>query len=155
MKILTLCGVDDMKKRGMILIENLTSLMILMVIVGGLALNVGMFKKMYNNYMHTKFKLEFIDFVNRGKYSAVNDSSVYILRFYEKRMLLANNRNDVVDRFDFPKQIRMASFNGIYNSRLIIEDNGVITRGATFSYYFCDKLNKITISTITGKVNYA
>ncbi|EIA27412.1 hypothetical protein SFB4_183G3 [Candidatus Arthromitus sp. SFB-4] len=78
MKILTLCGVDDMKKRGMILIENLTSLMILMVIVGGLALNVGMFKKMYNNYMHTKFKLEFIDFVNRGKYSAVNDSSVYI-----------------------------------------------------------------------------
>ncbi|EIA26895.1 hypothetical protein SFB5_236G1, partial [Candidatus Arthromitus sp. SFB-5] len=62
---------------------------------GGLALNVGMFKKMYNNYMHTKFKLEFIDFVNRGKYSAVNDSSVYILRFYEKRMLLANNLRQI------------------------------------------------------------
>lgn len=143
-----------MKKRGMILIENITSLMILMIIVGGLSLNVSMFKKIYDNYTHTKFKLEFIDFVNRGKYSAVNNSSVYILRFYEKRMLLSNNHNEIVDRFDFPKQIKMANFNGIYNSRLIIEDNGVITRGATFSYYFRNELNKITISTVTGKVNY-
>lgn len=155
MRILILCGVDDMRKSGMILLENITSLVILMIIVGSLTINLSVIKKIYDNYIHTKFKLEFIDFVNRGKYSAINTSSSYTLRFYEKRILLANNQNEIVDRFDFPKYIKMVNFNGIYNSRLIIENNGAITRGATFSYYFHDKMNKITISTITGKVNYA
>ena len=48
----------------------------------------------------------------------------------------------------------MVKFNGINNRTLTIQSNGLIARGATFTYSFDKKLNEITIAAVTGKVNY-
>lgn len=143
-----------MKKRGVLLIENMISLVILIALLGGLFLSISSIKSIHSKYQHQDFKMQFIEFINMSKYYAVNGSITCTLRFEQDKISLVNNQNKVVDRLVFPKNIRMISFNGINNRTLTIQDNGLIYRGATFSYYFNNDKNQITISAVTGKVNY-
>lgn len=79
---------------------------------------------------------------------------MYTLRFDEKSISLIDKEHVIVNRFNFPKNVKMVKFNGINNRTLTIQSNGLIARGATFTYSFDKKLNEITIAAVTGKVNY-
>lgn len=143
-----------MKKQGVLLIESIVSLIIIMVLSTGIFISLTAIKNIYNSYQHDNFKSEFIDIINMGKFHAVNNSSTYTLKFFESNISLVDSRNKLVKKYYFPRNIKMIRFNGINNRSLDINSNGLISRGATFVYSFNGEANKITISTITGKVNY-
>ena len=143
-----------MKKQGVIILENLLAFVLIMVIMGGIFLGVDQLKNVYSKYEHNKFKMQFLNFINLGKYKAFNDSNMYTIRFDEKSISLIDKEHVIVNRFNFPKNIKMVKFNGINNRTLTIQSNGLISRGATFTYSFDKKLNEITIAAVTGKVNY-
>lgn len=143
-----------MKKSGALLAENIIAIVLILMVVGGFFVNASQLKNVYNKHENDKFKLEFLNFINFGKYMAANDNKVYTLRFEEKSISLINKEHSVVDKFKFPKNVKMVRFNGINNRTLDIQKDGTITRGATFTYKFDNDINDITISAITGKVNY-
>lgn len=143
-----------MKKSGIMILENLFSLIIILIILGSIFLSIDQLKGLYNKYEHNKFKMNFLNFINLGKYRAFNESGVYILRFSEKGVALVDKNQITVNKFNFPKNVKMVKFNGINNRTLKIDKDGLITRGATFTYLFEKKLNEIVISAVTGKVKY-
>ena len=98
--------------------------------------------------------MNFLDFINYGKFKAATDFEFYTLRFSEKDIKLINKRKEIVDIFKFPKTIKMTKFNGINNRTLDIQNDGLIARGATFQYLFKNDINKITIAAVTGKIGY-
>lgn len=143
-----------MKKPGVLILENVVSLTIIFAMSISVYISVIFFNDVYREYKHKNFKTQFLNFINLGKYKAFVDSSVYTLRFSETGISLVDKRQVTVDRFKFPKDIRMIKFNGIYDKNLTIQKNGLLSRGATFTYKFYENINEITISAITGKVNY-
>lgn len=143
-----------MKKSGSIFLENMIAISLILIIIGGISINVSNLKNIYSKYESNKFKLEFLDFINLGKYMAVNDNKVYTLRFEEKSISLVNKEHITVKKFTFPQSIKMVRFNGIHNRTLDIQKDGTIPRGATFTYKFYNEIKDITIYAVTGKVNY-
>lgn len=143
-----------MKKQGVLLIEGILSLIIIIIVSTSIFLSLTSIKNIYTSYQHNSFKSEFVDIINLGKFRAVNDSSRYTLKFFESSISLVDSKNKLIKKYYFPSSIKMIKFNGINNRSLDIKSNGVISRGATFVYSFNGKSNKITIATITGKVNY-
>ena len=117
-------------------------------------LSVKFFEVLNDSYEHENFKLNFLDFINYGKFKAATDFEFYTLRFSEKDIKLINKRKEIVDIFKFPKTIKMTKFNGINNRTLDIQNDGLIARGATFQYLFKNDINKITIAAVTGKIGY-
>ena len=134
-----------MKKFGFIMFENLLSLIIVVSLSFSVILSVKFFEVLNDSYEHENFKLNFLDFINYGKFKAATDFEFYTLRFSEK---------EIVDIFKFPKTIKMTKFNGINNRTLDIQNDGLIARGATFQYLFKNDINKITIAAVTGKIGY-
>lgn len=143
-----------MKKSGIMILENLFSLVLILIISGSIFLGIGQLKGLYNKYEHNKFKMNFLNFINLGRYRAFNESSVYILRFSERGIALVDKYQVTVSKFNFPKNVKMIKFNGINNRTLKIQRDGLIARGATLTYLFGKNLNEIIISAVTGKVNY-
>lgn len=141
------------KKRGVMVIENLFSLILIVMVSGGVFFGVNGFKNVYEKHQHDKFKMQFLDFINFGKYKSISNASKYILKFGKERIALTDGSQNLVKQFNFPRNIKMVSINAP-NNRITINRNGLITRGATFKYLFGKVQDEIVISTITGKVNY-
>lgn len=155
MIILVIFGRDfELKRSGFMVLENFLSIIFVLIIVTSVCLSIKFFDSMYRKYEHNNFKTEFLNFINLGKYKAFVNSGVYTLKFYENAIALLDKSNVATDIFRFPKSVRMTEFNGIYNRHLNIQRNGLIARGATFTYKFYGDTNEITISAVTGKVNY-
>ncbi len=143
-----------MKKSGVLFVEGIISLIIIMTIVLGISITSKSIKDMYSNYNHKRFRMEFIDMVNMGKFYAVTNSKPCKIRVADNNISLIVGTKDIIKRYKFPSNIRTLSFNGTNNTYLMIKSNGMINKGATFTYSFNGKTNKITIAAVTGKVNY-
>lgn len=143
-----------MKKSGFLILENIITLVIILTISLTVYLGINFLNDIHDKYKHNTFKIDFLNFINLGKYRAFVDSSMYTLRFSETGISLVDKRQVTVDKFNFPSGIKMIKFNGIYNKNLTIQRNGLLARGATFTYKFNESTNNITISAVTGKVNY-
>lgn len=141
------------KKQGVMVIENLFSLILIVIISCGAFFGVNSFKNIYEKHQHDKFKMQFLDFVNFAKYKSISNMSTYVLEFSKDRIVLKDGSNKFIKRFKFPKNIKMFS-NNLQNNRIIIRRNGLITRGATFKYFFGNIKGEIVMSTITGKITY-
>ena len=142
-----------MKKSGFFILENMVSLILILIISGALFLNVNPLKNIYNEYSHNRFKMQILNFINYGKYKAANEGLNYSINFYKDYISL-DQSSSVKAKLKFPEGITMVDFNGINNRKLMIKTDGSITRGATFTYRFKKKLYEITIDTITGRVSY-
>ena len=136
------------------ILENLLSIILIIVILASAYFSVSFLNDMYKKFEHNNFKTQFLNFINLGKYKAFINSGMYTLKFSETGISLVDKNHVVVNRFEFPKNIRMTKFNGLYNRMLYIQRNGLIPRGATFTYKFYGNINEVTIYAVTGKVSY-